>query len=106
MLAISALHKAYGQRKVLRGADLEAGPGQIIGLLGANGAGKTTLISIVAGLRRPDSGSVLVDGVDAVRHRRRTARRLGLAPQQLGLYPTLTVEENLTLFARLAGLRG
>src|SRR5512144_699302 len=105
MLEIQNLHKAYGQRQVLHGADLTARAGEIVGLLGANGVGKTTLISIAAGLRRPDAGRVLVAGVDAVRHPRRAARHLGLAPQELGVYPTLTVADNLALFARLAGLR-
>jgi ABC-2 type transport system ATP-binding protein len=106
MLEITGLRKSYRERPVLRGVDLRVAPGQVIGLLGANGAGKTTLISIVAGLRRADAGTVRVAGVDARREPRRAARHLGLAPQELGLYPTLTVEANLTLFARLAGLRG
>jgi ABC-2 type transport system ATP-binding protein len=106
MLDIRQLGKSYGQRRVLDGVDLTAAPGQIVGLLGANGAGKTTLISIVTGLRRADGGSVSVGGVDALRHPRRAARLIGLAPQELGLYPTLTTGENLEFFARLAGLRG
>jgi ABC-2 type transport system ATP-binding protein len=106
MLEITGLRKAYRRREVLRGADLSAAPGQVIGLLGANGAGKTTLISIVAGLRSADAGRVRVAGVDALRDRRRAATHIGLAPQELGVYPTLTVVANLTLFARLAGLRG
>jgi ABC-2 type transport system ATP-binding protein len=106
MLEITGLQKSYGECAVLRGVDLHAPPGRVLGLLGANGAGKTTLISIVAGLRRADGGDVRVAGVNALREPRRAARHLGLAPQGLGLYPTLTVEANLTLFARLAGLRG
>jgi len=106
MLEITGLHKAYRGRAVLRGVDLSAARGQVVGLLGANGAGKTTLISIVAGLRPADAGRVRVAGVDALRDRRRAATHIGLAPQELGLYPTLTVVANLTLFARLAGLRG
>jgi ABC-2 type transport system ATP-binding protein len=106
MLEITDLRKAYRRREVLRGVHLSARRGQVIGLLGANGAGKTTLISIVAGLRRADGGSVRVAGIDALREPRRAAAHIGLAPQELGLYPTLTVVANLTLFARLAGLRG
>jgi ABC-2 type transport system ATP-binding protein len=106
MLEITGLRKAYRGREVLRGVDLSAAPGQVIGLLGANGAGKTTLISIVAGLRSAGAGSVRVAGLDALRNRRRVAAHIGLAPQELGIYPTLTVVANLTLFARLSGLRG
>jgi ABC-2 type transport system ATP-binding protein len=105
VLEIRELRKAYGEQPVLRGVDLSVAAGQIVGLLGANGAGKTTLISVVAGLRRADGGTVRVAGVDALGERRRAARHIGLAPQELGIYPTLTVADNLTFFARLTGLR-
>ena len=104
MLEIRDLAKAYGGRPVLRGVDLDVGAGEIVGLLGPNGAGKSTLISIAAGLRRADRGSVRIAGRDATRHRAQTARLIGLAPQDLGIYPTLTVRQNLMFFARLAGL--
>ncbi len=90
---------------MLAGIDLEISAGQILGLVGANGAGKTTLISIVSGLRRCDGGRVEVAGVDALAHPRLAAGCLGLAPQELGIYPTLTAWDNLYDFARLAGLR-
>lgn len=104
MLEITGLKKAYGDNQVLRGVDLSVQPGQILGLLGSNGAGKTTLISIVAGLRPADAGTVQVAGIDALRNRRQAARHIGLAPQELGIYPTLTVHDNLAFFARLGGL--
>jgi ABC-2 type transport system ATP-binding protein len=106
MLEIKGLRKAYGEHEVLRGVDLEARAGEIVGLLGPNGAGKTTLVSIVAGLRRADAGTVYVDGVDALAYPERAREGLGLAPQELGIYPVLSVEKNLTFFAELAGLRG
>ena len=73
--------------------DLSIDRGQICGLLGPNGAGKTTLVSIIAGLRRADAGEVSVTG------------RLGLVPQDIGVYPTLTVRENLVFHGELHGLR-
>ncbi len=106
MLRISSLAKSYGHTPVLRGIDLHVRAGQVLGLVGSNGAGKTSLISIATGLRPPTSGSVLVAGIDVTAHPHRAARHFGLAPQQLGLYPTLTTQENLRCFARLAGLRG
>ena len=106
VLRVSEVTKAYGGNPVLRGINLEVAPGQILGLVGANGAGKTTLISIVTGLRRCDRGSVAVAGIDALAHPKRAARCLGVAPQELGFYPTLTARENLYAFARLAGLGG
>ncbi|HEY0117324.1 MAG TPA: ABC transporter ATP-binding protein [Cellulomonas sp.] len=105
MLHVEGLVKAYGDHLVLDGVDLDVARGQVLGLVGANGAGKTTLISIVAGLRRPDAGTVHVAGVDAVAHRAAAARHVGLAPQELGIYPTLTARANLRTFAELAGLR-
>jgi ABC-2 type transport system ATP-binding protein len=106
MLTAKNITKSFGRHQVLSGVDLTAEPGQIVGLLGVNGAGKTTLISILAGLDHPDSGSVTIAGIDALRHRRAAARHIGIAPQALGIYPTLTVRENLGCFAGLAGLAG
>ncbi|WP_033213714.1 ABC transporter ATP-binding protein [Kitasatospora phosalacinea] len=105
-LHIEGVHKAYGDRPVLRGVDLRIEPGEVTGLLGLNGAGKSTLVTIVAGLLPPDAGRVLVGGVDVGRHPHRARAHLGLAPQDLGIYPSVTVRDNLTLFGRLAGLRG
>ncbi len=106
MLDIKGLRKSYGAHDVLRGVDLHASPGEIVGLLGPNGAGKTTLVSIVAGLRTADEGEVEVDGVDALAHPERARASIGLAPQDLGIYPILTVAQNLALFGELAGLAG
>lgn len=105
MLEIEGLQRSYGDVRALAGVDLAVRPGEILGLLGPNGAGKTTLVSIVAGLRRADSGQVRVDGIDALRRPTEVRRRLGLAPQDLGIYPVLTVRENLVFFGELAGLR-
>jgi ABC-2 type transport system ATP-binding protein len=106
MLHIKGLTKAYGQHQVLRGVDLDAAGGEIVGLLGPNGAGKTTLVSIVAGLRRADAGEVTVAGIDALAQPEQARAILGLAPQELGIYPVLSVEQNLRFFAELSGLSG
>lgn len=104
MLRIEGLHKAYGDLAALRGVDLDVAAGEIVSLLGPNGAGKTTLVSIVAGLRRADAGVVEVDGHDAAERSVEVRRRIGLAPQDLGIYPVVSVRRNLQLFGRLAGL--
>ncbi len=106
MLAVRGLQKAYGGRVALAGVDLDVGAGEIVGLLGPNGAGKTTLVSIVAGLRPADAGSVTVGGIDALRRPRDIRRVLGFAPQETGVYPSLTCDQNLRFFGELAGLRG
>ena len=106
MLKVTDVSKSYGDHRALDGVSLDVAEGQILGLLGPNGAGKTTLVSIVAGLRRPDAGSVAVDGVDVVRSPQAARALIGLAPQDTGVYPTLSVRDNLRFFAGLAGLRG
>jgi len=106
MLAAHGLVKRYGGRRALDGFDLAVLPGEITGLIGHNGAGKTTFVEVVTGLVRPDAGRVTVAGVDVRRDPRAARRRLGVAPQELALYVSATVRDNLRLFAALAGLRG
>jgi ABC-2 type transport system ATP-binding protein len=105
MLRLSDVSKRYGGRGALDRACLGAGSGEVVGLLGPNGAGKSTLVSIIAGVQRPDSGEVLVDGIDVARHPASVARRIGLGPQETSVYEVLTVGENLAFFAELVGLR-
>ncbi len=105
MLTVHDVHKAYGDIQALRGASLEVEAGSIVSLLGRNGAGKSTLLSIIAGLVRADQGSVIVDGVDVLAHPKRATGLVGIAPQQTGIYPPLSVRENLEFFGELAGLR-
>jgi len=105
MLVVDRVAKSYGATVALDGIDLTVAAGTILGLLGPNGAGKTSLVSIVAGLRRPDAGTVHVAGIDVSRDADRARQYLGYAPQETGVYPILTVRENLRYFAALAGLR-
>jgi ABC-2 type transport system ATP-binding protein len=104
MLDVQGLSKAYGSRQALDAVSLEVAAGEIMALLGRNGAGKTTLVSIVAGLRSADSGRIVIGGIDALAEPRRARANLGLAPQDTGVYPTLSCHDNLRLFAGLAGL--
>ena len=105
LLEVRGLCKSYGKTRALAGVDLDVAGGEIVALLGPNGAGKTTLVSIVAGLRRPDSGHVHINGVSVTARGRAGATRFGLAPQETGIYPTVTVRGNLHFFGELAGLR-
>jgi ABC-2 type transport system ATP-binding protein len=104
MLDVRGLSKAYGSRQALDSVDLKVAEGEISALLGRNGAGKTTLVSIVAGLLSADSGSVAIGGIDAFADPRRAQANLGLAPQETGVYPTLSCRDNLRLFTGLAGM--
>ena len=81
--------------------------GEFFGLLGPNGAGKSTLMSLVAGLRAPDAGTLTLDGAAAQHAATPPARAgLGLVPQSIALYEDLSAEQNLRLFGALYGLRG
>jgi ABC-2 type transport system ATP-binding protein len=106
VLTVQDVHKSYDDVIALDGLSLTVEAGAVLALLGPNGAGKTTLISCIAGLLRVDAGSISVDGIDAVRHPPAAQERIGLAPQDTGIYESLTVRENLTFFCELIGLRG
>lgn len=106
MLIVDGLIKRYGEVAALDGFSLRIAPGEVLGLIGHNGAGKTTFAEVVTGLTRPDAGRVEVAGVDIRRDPRAARALIGYAPQELGLYPTATVRDNLRVFGRLHGLRG
>lgn len=101
MLVATDLVKRYGDVQALDGFTLSVAAGEIVGLLGHNGAGKTTFVEIVSHLIRPDSGQVTIDGKPPSAAR----GEVGVAPQHLALYPSITVREHLELYGRLAGLR-
>jgi ABC-2 type transport system ATP-binding protein len=101
VLTVSGAVHAYGGKPALRGVDLVLRPGEIYALLGPNGAGKTTLIRAICGRIRPDEGAVLVKGLDPTRVAGARSG-LGLVPQEIALYPNLTVAENIETFAALA----
>src|ERR687888_1532542 len=91
------LTKSYGGRTVVRGVSLEIASGEVIGLLGPNGAGKTTTFSMVVGLTAPDSGRVLLDGVDVTDDPMyvRARKGIGYLPQEASIFRGLTVEQNI-----------
>ena len=105
MLSAEGLVVRYGERRALDGFSLAVRPGEITGLIGHNGAGKSTFVEVVCGLVRPAAGRAEVCGLDAREHPRAARALLGVAPQELALYPTVTAREHLRLFAGLAGLR-
>jgi branched-chain amino acid transport system ATP-binding protein len=101
-LVVEDLHSYYDQSHVLQGVDLSVEAGQVVSLLGRNGAGKTTLLKSIMGIVPPRRGRVVIDGVDlagAVPYRVARAG-LGYVPETRGIFPSLSVTENLTLAAR------
>src|ERR1041384_4815968 len=86
IISVSNLSKTYATGfKALKSINLDIRRGEIFALLGPNGAGKTTLISIICGIVNPSSGTVLVDGHDAIRHPGQARSRIGLVPQEGGI---------------------
>lgn len=102
------IRRAYSGVHALQGVDLEIRPREILGLIGPNGAGKSTLVNIISGYDRPDSGSVLVDGIDVTSHSAVQRCRAGVARtfQHGHLYSGLTVRENVELAALGTGQSG
>ena len=106
MIQAENLHKRFGRVQAVRGVSFTARDGEITGLLGANGAGKTSTLRMLYTLLQPDAGRVRVDGLDAAREPARVKRRLGVLPDQRGLYQRLSARENIRYFGRLQGLDG
>lgn len=80
--------------------------GEVFGLLGPNGAGKTTAISIMNTLMKPTGGTVTICGIDAVRYPSEVKGFIGYVPQEVALYPTMSIRENLRFMGRIYGLKG
>jgi ABC-2 type transport system ATP-binding protein len=104
-IVVQELTKRYGARVALGGVSFTVQPGEITGLLGPNGAGKSTTLGVLATLLPFDAGRVVVGGHELPAGAVAARRILGLVPQQIALYPTLTSEENLRFFGRVTGLR-
>ena len=105
LIQIDGLSVRYGDRLALDNLTFQVQAGELVGLLGPNGAGKTTTLSVLATLLRPDEGRASIGGYDTVREPAHARAVLGLVPQTLAIYPTLTARENLLFFARLFRLR-
>jgi ABC-2 type transport system ATP-binding protein len=106
MIEVRDLSHRYGPVHAVRDLSFRVEKGQVLGLLGPNGAGKTTTMRAVVGLLTPTEGHVLVGGYDLVTESAQARRLLGYLPEQVPLYPELTVEEFISFAARARGLKG
>ena len=98
--------KRFGPITALDGVSLDIAPGEFFGLIGPNGAGKSTFMSLIAGLRASDSGTLTVDGEGIAAGSAAARQALGLVPQHIALYTDLSAERNLAIFGELYRLRG
>ena len=103
MLEISDLHTGYGEMQIIHGLDLEVANGQVLAILGRNGAGKTTTLKAIVGLLPVNRGRIRFRDRDISNLKPYEVARLGIAyvPETRDIFPSLTVEENLALAARL-----
>ena len=106
MISIQNLRKQYGTFMAVDGVDLDVQPGEIHGFLGPNGAGKTTSIRMIAGLLKPTSGRIVVNGHDIATHPEGAKRSLGFIPDRPYIYEKLTAAEFLRFHAGLYGMNG
>jgi ABC-2 type transport system ATP-binding protein len=106
IVQIQSLTRQYqgAAQPAVSNLNLEVPTGSVFGLLGPNGAGKSTLIMMLCGLMKADAGSIHVLGMDVREEGAAIRRKIGVAPQEIALFPTLTAYENLAYFGRMYGL--
>jgi ABC-2 type transport system ATP-binding protein len=104
MIRIEHVTRKFGRVTAVDGLSLEIGAGEIFGLVGPDGAGKTTTLRLLCGLLDPHAGRLFIAGLDVASQLDEVKDRLGYMAQRFGLYPDLTVEENMWFYADLFGL--
>lgn len=105
---LAKTYKSADGKEVLavRGIDLKVRKGEIFSLLGPNGAGKTTTISMISGLVKPTRGDAEIGGFSIIKQPLQAKRLMGVVPQEIALYNTLTGRQNLEFFGKMYGMRG
>lgn len=106
IITVENLVKRYNSHTAVDGVSFEINRGEIFGLLGPNGAGKSTIISILCCLLEPTLGSVVIDGSDIRKNANNIKKIIGVVPQEISLYHTLTARENLAFYGKIYGLSG
>ncbi len=106
MLKVDRISRRYGSRLALKEVSFEAGPHEIIALMGRNGAGKSTLMNILTGYLAPSAGQAQVGGYDVQQAPLKARSLTGYLPETPPLYPDLTVREYLAYCAQLKGMKG
>src|SRR6201986_4756244 len=103
-IVVTGLRKSFGDKEAVAGVDLEIAAGSLAGLVGPNGAGKTTSLSMMTGLLRPDSGRILIDGLNVWADPPAAKAIIGVVPAEARLFERLSGEELLEYSGRLHGL--
>ena len=106
MLVIDHITKSFGKKEIVKNVSFEVKKGETFGLLGPNGAGKSTTISMICGLIPYDSGDIKVGGKSVKEYPLEAKKKIGIVPQDIALYPTLSAKENLIFWGKMYGLNG
>jgi ABC-type multidrug transport system ATPase subunit len=104
-IVVENISKSFGKVKALKSVSFEVKRNELFGLIGPDGAGKTTLFRLLTTLLNPDEGQASVDGYDIVKDYKKIRQRVGYMPGKFSLYQDLTIEENLSFFAALFGVK-
>jgi len=104
VIAVDGLIKDFGRTRAVAGVSFDVAAGEVMGLLGPNGSGKTTIMRILTGFFPPTAGSVAIDGLDVERHPLAVRERIGYLPENVVLYPDLTVMRFLRFCAEVKGV--
>lgn len=106
MISVDSIEKNFGKVRAVDNASFTARDGEVTTLLGANGSGKSTTMRAISGLIGVDSGSAHVDDINVAENPVKARKRLGIFPDQFGLYPRLKAREEIAYFASFHGLSG
>lgn len=106
MLKVDNLFKSFGNVKAVDGISFEVEKGEVFGLLGPNGAGKSTTISMISTLVPPSQGEIIFEDTNIFKEPNSLRKKLGVVPQDIALYPTLSGYENLYFWGNIYGLKG
>lgn len=106
MLKIKGLNKSYGKVRALNNLNLQIDEGEFFGFVGPNGSGKTTTMRIISGLLKADSGSVILDGIDALKEPQVLKQKIGYMPDFFGVYDNLKAMEYMMFYASIYGIVG
>ena len=104
MIDVQGLVKDFGATRAVNGVNFSVRPGEIMGLLGPNGSGKTTIMRVLTGFFPPTEGRVTIDGLDVEEHSLAVRERIGYLPENVVLYPDLSVRRFLTFCAEVKGI--
>ena len=101
MIEVQNLSKSFGTKKAVDAVSFKVNPGEVFGYLGPNGAGKSTTIKMLTGLLKPDSGSMLINGIDMLIHPVEAKKQFGYVPESGAIYEKLTPYEYLQVVGRM-----